>query len=417
MFRKFVLDNGLTVLFEKVEGSASVSAGLWLKTGSRDESASECGYAHFLEHMLFKGTSKYSAKDIARMVDRVGGQHNGATNKEYTCYYINIIADYLEMSVDILSEMFYNSLFLEEDIEKEKGIILEEISMYEDSADEHVLDVFTESMYAGHPLAHNILGTRESINSISRDKLLAFYEREYSASRAVLSIAGNFDSVQAETIVKKYFSGSKSRFERTCSEFSLNRVYRKHIDREIEQIHFAMGFDGFSKNHEDRHALYLLSTVFGASSSSRLFQNIREKEGLCYSVFSFHSSYSDTGIFGIYCGTSPDKYSKSKDLILQECRNVVEKGITEEELRDAKTYLKGSLALSMESVEVKMGHNALEEMTFSRKYSFDEICHFIDKVKGSDIERIIGRIFSKKEVGFISIGRMETSDDSILYLY
>ena len=417
MFRKFTLSNGITVLLQKVDGVVSVSSGLWLRTGSRNENADECGYAHFLEHMLFKGTAKYSAQDMARMVDRVGGQHNGATNKEYTCYYINIIADHLEMSLELISDMFYNSLFLETDIEKEKGIILEEIRMYEDYADEHVLDTFTESMFAGHPLAHNILGTRESIASITREKLMNFYEREYRNDKAVISIAGNFDVSETERLVKKYFSDSKGSSDLIKQKFSYDRIYRKHIDREIEQVHFALGFDGLPKTHEDRYALFLLSTIFGGSSSSRLFQNIREREGLCYSVFSFHSSYSDNGLFGVYCSASPEKYEKAKSLILDECRLLREKGVSEDELADAKSYLKGSLALSMESVEVKMGHNALEEMTFGRKYSFEEVCHFIDKVKGSDIERIIKLIFASREVGYISIGRIEKPDDSILYLY
>lgn len=418
MIEKIVLPNGLTVLLQRLDSVMSASAGLWIKTGSRHEGAGEYGYAHFLEHMLFKGTAAYSAPEIARMVDRVGGQHNGATNKEYTCYYINLIADHLPMALDLLAEMYYRPLLADADIEKEKGIVLEEIRMYEDSADEHALDLFMECMFAGHPLAHNILGTKESIASLTPDSLRRFYGGAYATSRAILSIAGNIDTAKTKALILERFGELRTGGPALGDSIPVaQRVYRRHIDRDIEQVHLCLGFEGISRHRDDRYAMYLFSTIFGGSSSSRLFQNIREKEGLCYSVFSFHSSYHDDGVFGVYCGTAPENFDRARELILDECRLAMRQGITADELSDAKAYMKGNLALSLESTEVRMGHAALEEMTYGRQFSFEEISQLIDKVTVDDVHGIIAHIFSRPETGYITIGRLAKPGDSILRLY
>jgi predicted Zn-dependent peptidase len=408
MVSKYRLDNGITVILEPIESVVSVSVGLWAKVGSRHEVGDQKGYAHFIEHMLFKGTERYSAKEIARLVDQVGGQHNAATNREYTCYYINIISDYLELPIDLLSEMYYKSVFDSNEIEKEKNVILEEIRMYEDAPDDLIHDLLMECMLSDHPLGHSILGTADTIQNINRDKLLCFYDEYYKNNNCIFVIAGKFDLNKARELTEKYFSdSSRDGFKNQIDlDLTPGRIYRKHINRDLEQVHFCIGTDGIKKRDDDRWALFAMSTILGGSMSSRLFQNIREKEGLCYSIYSFHSSYIDRGIFGIYCGTSPTNFNHTLDLIMKECKTLFRDGITEQELDDAKTYMKGNLALSFESTEVRMGQLARSEMTYGRYYSFDEIVEQIDNVTMEDFRRVCDRVFRDKRFSLVSIGKL-----------
>jgi predicted Zn-dependent peptidase len=407
MVFRYRQDNGISVLLEPIDGVVSVSVGLWIKTGSRNEREDQHGYAHFIEHMLFKGTRNYSARDIARIVDRVGGQHNAATNREYTCYYINVVSDYLELAVQLLAETFYDSLFDSGELEKEKNVVMEEIRMYEDAPDELIHDVFMECMLKGHPLSHPILGTHESIKKSTRAKLVDFFENQYRNDNLVIAIAGNFNRSEAEGLLGKYFSrGGGDVTAAGAPVPQPHRVDYRHIEKDLEQVHFCLGTDGIIRDDEDRWGLYIMSTVLGGSMSSRLFQNIREKEGISYSIYSFHSSYSDSGIFGIYCATLPENYKRAVDLIAAECREIATKGITEEELQDAKDFMKGNLALSLESVEVRMGQLAKDEITFQKNFSYADIVGFINRVTTDDFMRICGRIFGNKKMSVVSVGKL-----------
>ncbi|HON15526.1 MAG TPA: pitrilysin family protein [Spirochaetota bacterium] len=401
--------NGITVLLEPVEGVVSVSVGLWINKGSRDEMPEEYGYAHFVEHMLFKGTKKYSSKDIARMVDRVGGQHNAATNREYTCYYISVVRDYLELSLDILSEMYYNPLFDVEEISKEKNVIIEEIRMYEDTPDEFVHDLFMEKILDGHPLSHPILGTIEGIEKITRESILSFYDAIYGNENLIISIAGSFDVDVAKALIDKYFSVERSPLRRQICEAADNpvKLINNHVEKKLEQVHFCLGLPGFKRADTDRWGLYILSTILGGSMSSRLFQNIREKEGISYSIYSFHSSYVDCGVFGIYCATLPDKFYKTVELIVEECRKLYRDGITDEELADTKTFMKGNLALSLESNEVRMTQLARNEMTYGRYFDYNEIVAIIDSITMDDYMRVCHRIFKDKVFSIVSAGKLK----------
>ncbi|MFW5807447.1 MAG: M16 family metallopeptidase [Spirochaetota bacterium] len=406
--RRYVLPNGLVVIVQPIEHAVSASVGLWIQSGSREERPDEYGYAHFVEHMLFKGTSRFSALEMARVIDRVGGQHNAATNKEYTCFYINIMSDYIQTAVDILSDMFYNPLFDETEIEREKEVVLEEIRMYEDTPDEHIHDLFTEAVFNNHPLAHQILGTVDTVGSITRDRLLSFYETHYTTSNTVLVAAGKIDGHVFDGLIQSYFSGSRTSAERLpIQQNPPKRRFSMHIPRELEQVHFCMGVDGFPKTSCRRWPLFLISTVLGGSMSSRLFQRLREQEGLCYSVYSFHSSYKDAGLFGIYCGTSLEKYERAVKLILDELDNMVHKGIGDSELADAKTLVKGNLALSLESIEVRMGQLARDEINFGRFYSFDEIVANVFAVSRQDIMETLFELFAEKRLTHVSIGKNE----------
>lgn len=403
---KYTQKNGLTVILEPIDSVVSISAGLWVKTGSRNEMENEYGYAHFVEHMLFKGTEKNSAKDIARLIDRVGGQHNAATNREYTCYYINVVSDYMDLALDVLSDMYYNSLLDAEELEKEKNIIIEEIRMYEDTPDEFVHDMFMEKMLLGHPLSHSILGTIDTIKNSDRKTLSGFYDRFYRNDNAILVIAGKFTENQARETVEKYFSrmdSEKSLIEKIPAN-PPKRIDVEHYSRDLEQVHFCLGVDGIKKNDEARWPLYALSTILGGSMSSRLFQNIREKEGISYSIYSFHSSYSDHGIFGVYCATVPEKFYKALDLIIKEFKDIQAGNVTDEEIEDAKTFMKGNLALSLESPEVRMGQLAKNEITFGRSFDFNELSDQINRIKRDDFKAVADRLFSGQSLSMVSVG-------------
>lgn len=414
MVNKYTQGNGLSVLLEPIDGVVSVSVGLWVKKGSRHEREDQYGYAHFVEHMLFKGTAKYTAKEIAKKVDRVGGQHNAATNREYTCYYINVVSDHLELALEILSDMYNNSLFDAEELAKEKNVIMEEIRMYEDTPDEFIHDLFMERMLLGHPLSHSILGSISGIEKTTRESLTGFYNEHYVNENVILAIAGSFEEKQAVELILKYFSN-----ERIIPSSELDKLLYvpelpviEHQEKELEQVHFCMGLEGIKKGDDDRWPFYILSTILGGSMSSRLFQNIREKEGISYSIYSFHSSYIDCGVFGIYCATTADKFRYTVDLIMHECRNMLKEGISSEELEDTKTFMKGNLALSLESNETRMSQLARNEMVYGRSFDFNDIARFIDSITMDDYVRVCERIFRNKDFSLISIGKLKKRKSS-----
>lgn len=396
------------MLLEPIDGVVSISAGLWVKAGSRNEEKHQEGYAHFIEHMLFRGTENYSSLDIARLVDRVGGQHNAATNREYTCYYINVISDYLALTIELIADMYYRSLFDESEIEKEKNVIIEEIRMYEDTPDELVHDYFVETMLEGHPLGHPIIGSMDTIKSANREKLVDFFDECYTDNNCIFAIAGRFDVDAAKKLIEKYFGVKPTvdKKQKIVPLYPVERAFRRHYERNLEQVHFCLGVEGVKKQDENRWALYILSSILGGSMSSRLFQKIREKEGLCYSIYSFHSSYVDRGVFGIYCGTSPENYKRASDLIVQECVDLLRDGVTAEELEDTKAYMKGNIALSLESTEVRMGQLARNEMSFGRNISFDELVEKINGVTIDDFSRIADMILNNKRFSMVSIGKL-----------
>ncbi len=419
MITKYKLDNGLTVLLEPVDSVVSISAGLWINAGSRHEDKNQMGYAHFVEHMLFKGTENYTAKEIAQVVDRVGGQHNAVTNREYTCYFINVISDFIEQSINLLSDMFYRSLFNKDDINREKNVIIEEIRMNEDVPDELIHDIFMETMLNNHPLGNPILGTADCIKHTDKDRLKNFFNKYYTNDNSLFVISGKFDIENAKSLIEKYFSDNIMKPDEdneTVKPVISERQYYRHVNRDLEQVHFCLGTEGLQKNDDDRWALFTLSTILGGSMSSRLFQNIREKEGLCYSIYSFHSSYVDNGVFGIYCGTSPENYNRVLDLIVEECNTLMKAGITNQELIDVKAFIKGNLALSLESTEVRMGQIARNEMTYGRSYSFDDIMEQIDKVSLDDFKRVSEKIFKNKRLTVVSLGKLTETYDKVINL-
>lgn len=391
--KKKVLDNGMTVLMERVPYVSSAIIGFWVRMGSRFEAPLTHGYSHLLEHMIFKGTRKRSASEIAREVDRIGANINAATNREYTLYYIHSLGDYLNKSTSILTDMLKNSLLDTKELAREKKVVLEEIKMYEDTPSDYVSDLFMENFLADHPLGKPIIGTEQSIKQSNRTKLNNFFQQSYSNDRIIMAVAGKIDSdlflKQAEKI-----NLYKKRPHRKHTFPELNFKFgQSFMDRDVAQVNFIIGFPGIQANDGSRYAMYLMNTLLGGGMSSRLFQELREKQGLCYSVYSYYSTYQDHGIYAISCGTGRETLGKSKETILKICRQIRDKGVTARELKEAKTQLKGHVALAAENLEYTMNRMAIQERTLGQYVPLKTMFKEMDQVKPSDIQALALRIF------------------------
>src|SRR5215471_15084661 len=317
-----VLDNGLRLLTETMTQVRSVSIGVWLTRGSRHETAERGGIAHFVEHMLFKGTSSRSAEDIAQQIDSIGGQLDAFTAKEYASYYIKVLDEHLPLAIDVLSDIVRNPAFTPEDIEREKKVVLEEIKMVEDTPDDLVHELFTQGFWENHPLGRPILGTRETVESFTADSLRGYFRNAYTAKNLIVSAVGNLEHARVRELVAEKFGSLTEPGESFRDEAP--RVVPKILVRskELEQSHICVGVSSYPQNHDDRYSSYVLNTLLGGSMSSRLFQNVREKRGLAYAVFSGLSAYRDAGSFTIYAGCSNEAVREVVDVVVEEMRTV-----------------------------------------------------------------------------------------------
>ncbi|MFD2443570.1 M16 family metallopeptidase [Bacillus sp. CGMCC 1.16607] len=395
MIKKYTCQNGVTVVLENIPTVRSVAIGVWIGTGSRNENPQNNGISHFLEHMFFKGTKTRTAKEIAESFDSIGGQVNAFTSKEYTCYYAKVLDTHAEFALEVLADMFFHSTFDEEELKKEKNVVYEEIKMYEDTPDDIVHDLLSSAVYEKHPLGYPILGTEETLATFTGETLKNYMHDLYTPENVVISIAGN---VQESFIkeVEKYFGSyeaGKTQLTENLPTFHSNRITRK---KETEQAHLCLGFEGLKVGHEDIYSLIILNNVLGGSMSSRLFQEVREQRGLAYSVFSYHSSYQDSGILTIYGGTG----AKQLDVLFETIQETLEKfkkeGLTEKELINSKEQLKGSLMLSLESTNSRMSRNGKNELLLKRHRSLDEIVEQIDQVTKDSVDRLINTTFSNQ---------------------
>ncbi len=393
--KKNILNNGLTIVTEK-RPSTSCSIGFWVEVGSVNESENESGYAHFVEHMLFKGTKKRTAKDIANEIDRVGAYLNASTTKEYTDYFINIQKDKIDLALDILIDIIENSTFPKNELKMEKLVVLEEIKTYEDSPDELVHDNLYEAMFPEHPLGKPILGDKSNVKAMTRDKIVKFYRKYYKPNNIIIAAAGNVDHNHIVEYVKKkkFLYSSDKLLSKNSTKIDV-KPKNYIISKKLEQIHICLGFPGLSAVDSDRYSLYIFNTIFGSSMSSRLFQEIREKSGLCYSIYSFYTSFKDSGIFGIYTGTGLNRFEKSFVKIIDEIKKIKKYGITKNELSDAKEHIKGHLALAYENNEVRMNRLARQEMVFHKYFTYNNIAKMVDKVTQDSVMNIIYKIFPK----------------------
>ncbi len=405
MFKKRILDNGIVVLTEKIPYVTSAVTGFWMNMGSRYEDPAETGYSHFIEHMLFKGTKKRSAADIAKEVDKIGANMNAGTNKETTSYFIHSMDDYLDFSVEILCDIIQNSVLEKPEIEREKGVVLEEIKMYEDTPSEYLADIFMKTFIPNHPLGRPVIGTAKNISEIQRERLLDFYRTSYGTDRLVVAVAGKIGSEKFINRLEKLKIFPKEK-KRVLSRPEINlRFGREFLEKDVNQVQFVLGFPGISSKNKLRQAMYLLNTILGGGMSSRLFQEIREKRGLCYSVYSFQMAYQDTGTFNIYCGTDLKSLNRTVNEILAVCESVKKDLVTERELKEAKTQIKGQMSLASENLEFLMNRMAMQERVYQKYISMQEIFKEIDSVSMKDIRLITDIIFGKDtKYHFTSIG-------------
>ena len=387
------LSSGLRLVTERMPHVRSVTVGVWLTRGSRHESDQESGVAHFVEHMLFKGTTSRSARDIAQTIDSIGGQLDAFTAKEYASYYVKVLDEHLAVALGLLSDMIMRPALAPADVTKEQGVILEEIKMVEDAPDDLVHEIFAQQFWAKHPLGRPILGTPETVGSFASDGLRKYFDRTYVAPNLIVAAAGNLEHAQFRDLVERSFAGlaSQGRVERTEAPAITPGVVARYKD--IEQNHLCIGSRAYPQAHADRYALYLLNTILGGSMSSRLFQHIREERGLAYAVFSNLTTYSDTGTVTIYAGCAVDKTEEVVSLALAELRNLRDHLVAPDELRRAKDHLKGSLMLGLESTSSRMSHLARQEIYFHSHFSLDEMLKAIENVSADEVQHVARDLF------------------------
>ncbi|AEI44287.1 M16 family metallopeptidase [Paenibacillus mucilaginosus] len=390
---KYTLNNGLRVVVEKIPTTRSVAFGIWVKTGSRHESQSQNGISHFIEHMLFKGTDKYSAKDIAEIFDGIGGNVNAFTSKEYTCYYCKVLDEHLPLAVDVLSDMFFNSVLDPAELAKEKNVIYEEISMYEDTPDDMVHDLIAKAAFEDHSLGYTIIGTQQNLAAMDSGTLRDYMNSHYTIGNTVISIAGNVNDDVIALMEKHFgaFAAQGTPSEEQPLSFHSNLQYHK---KKTEQNHICLSLPGLSAKDERLYAMVLLNNAIGGGMSSRLFQEIREKRGLAYSVYSYHTSYQDGGLFTIYTGTAPKQTDEVLKVTLEMMSDLKEKGLSEAELRKGKEQMKGSLILSLESTSARMNRLGKNELMLGRHYSLDEMIERVEAVEMEHITGLIGSMLS-----------------------
>ncbi len=406
MIVREVFDNGVRLITETMDHVRSVSVGVWLTRGSRHEPIEHGGIAHFVEHMLFKGTTSRSAQDIAQEVDCLGGHLDAFTSKEYAGYYIKVLDDHLPKAIDVLSDLVLNPAFAPADIEREKKVILEEIKMVEDTPDDLVHELFTQSFWDGHPLGRPILGSPESVDSLSSDVLRTYFDSTYTAGNLVIVAVGNVTHERMRELVVAAFLRLQPRSDQTTERPPAVLPQAQVRTKELEQSHVCLGTSSYPQNHDDRYAAYVLNTMLGGSMSSRLFQNVREKRGLAYAVFSNLSAYRDAGSLTVYAGCANEAVREVVRLVVDELRGMKIEP-PEAELRRAKDHLKGSLMLSLESTSSRMSNLARQEMYFDRQFSLDETIESIEQVNAGDVVRVARDLFANGSLGATVLGHTD----------
>ncbi|MDZ4727656.1 MAG: pitrilysin family protein [Leptospira sp.] len=412
-FKRIVLSNGLTILFQPMKHAASMAVGLFLKEGSLAETNTELGYFHFLEHMLFKDSETRTSKEMASEIERVGGILNGSTSREYTQYYVVAINDKAELAFDILSDMVYRPKFREEDIKTEQNVVIEEMRSYEDAPDDFVYDFYFRNIFKKSPYGRDIIGTKASINKITRKSIRNFYEKHYFPANMVLSVSGNLKWKDVIKLAEKYFP-FKNPVGKVSSPVVIpapNKSFTRHLEkRKIEQFNVMLGASGVPRDFRSVTIIQLLSTILGGGMASRLFQNIREKEGLCYSIYCFPSFYRTTGLFSISCATSKEKANRCISLILEEIREILKNGFSAKELEDAKTNQLGGMAIGYELPENRMNNIGLQEIYFGKYYPLQDRMKALKSVTLNELNDMAKKIFSIKQLHLSCIGDMKETE-------
>src|SRR6202162_1686491 len=406
--QKETLPNGLVVITEPMEHVHSVSVGIWLRTGSRREPPELNGISHFIEHMVFKGTERRSAEEIARSVDRVGGMLDAFTNKEMISFKAKVFDEHLPIAFDVISDLVLHPRFDDEDIQKEKSVVLEEIKMEQDNAEYLVYEIFTQNFWREHPLGKPILGTRDTVKHFERPALLACFRSWYAPHNMLITAAGHLEHQKVVDLVSAQFSELRpvANAARLTPPRPSARLTTR-VKRDLEQVHICVGVPGYPATHERRYALAVLNNILGGGMSSRLFQNIREKHALAYTVYSDLNPYRDAGMMSVYAGTSLENSPKVIRMITDEFRSMKEQLVTEEELRRAKGDLTVLMMLALESTSARMSNLARQEMYFQRFFTLDELIASIERVTGGHIQEIAREFFRPEQIAVTVLGNLD----------
>jgi predicted Zn-dependent peptidase len=406
--RKQVLPNGVTILSEEMQGIRSVAIGVWVKTGSRHETAERNGISHFIEHMVFKGTKNRSALDIARQMDAIGGNMDAFTGKESICFNAKVLDEHLQVAVDVISDLVLNPNFEPRDIDREKGVILEEIKMDEDNPDYLVHEIFTQNFWKDHPLGMPILGTKETVKALNQQAILENFTARFSAGNLVISAAGSLNHDEfARLIMDRFASLPVIPNGHHDPAPKINAKIITRNKKSLEQVQLCMGVAAPFISHEKRYVSYILNTLLGGGMSSRLFQRVREEQGLVYSIYSDLNPYSDTGCLCVYAGTSRESAPKVVQSVLDEFKRVKNEPVPEEELERVKDQLKGSLMLSLESSTSRMSNLARQDMYFERFIGQDEIIRSVEAVTAYQVAELANEIFTRDAVAVTLLGNLD----------
>jgi predicted Zn-dependent peptidase len=410
LYDKTTLASGVRIVTEHIPSVRSAAIGIWADVGSASERGEQRGISHLVEHMLFKGTGRRSAREIAETMDRVGGNLNAFTDKESTCYYARVIDRHVPLAIDVLTDMFLHSRFDPEDLRREQGVVLEEIKMYDDSPDEVIHDMFVRLMWSGSNLGDPVIGFPNTISSLTVDDLRTHMREHYGPPTVVVTVAGN---VEHAPIVADFerafedFAGGRRRIESEHARLSPGSLV---ATKDVEQVYLIVGTRGLPAAHDDRYALSVIDTALGGGMSSRLFQEIREERGLAYSVSSFQVTYRDAGLFAVSAGTSVEHAQEAIELIREAFADSYERGLSEAEIELAKEHLKGSLTLALESVSGRMMRLGRNELTFGRQISEEELEAKIDAVTVEDVRRLCEGIFAPEQWGLCVLGPVGEDD-------
>lgn len=402
------LSNGISVVMEEIPTLKSVTVGIYVKTGAKYEKEGEHGVSHLLEHMLFKGTAKRSAKQLSEEIDNIGGNMNAFTSKEVTSYYCTVIDKYIDTAVDVLADIFINSVFNAEELEKEKNVVIEEIRMYEDVPEEQIHDMNSEFVLKGGGTENSVLGTEESVKGITRDKLVAYFKERYTVDNTIIAVAGNIDTEYLYMILEEKF-GVMSR-KLTPREYNKNfyiNSVQNFIKKDTNQIHLCVNTKGISYLDDRRYVISVISNVLGGSMSSRLFQEIREDRGLAYSVYSYLSPYEEGGMFTIYAGTTKENYLEVIDIIKREFSNIKNNGILKEELDKAKNQILSSFVLGMETSKSRMSRIGNSFLSYGRVVPIEEITQKIEKISLEDVKNLAAEILDEKHQSVTVLGDIQ----------
>ena len=406
MYKCQTLKNGLTIIGEEIPYLKSISLGVWVKAGSIMETKENSGVSHFIEHMLFKGTTNRTSKELAREIDNLGGVINAFTSKECTCFYVKLLDEHINIGIDVLSDMILNSRFDERDIKKEKSVILEELKMYEDSPDDLVYDLLLENIYKDHSLGMNILGDRQSLKNLKRESILDYYNEYYVPNNSIISICGNFKFEEiVKQIEEKFKTWQPKSVDTTTTKPNFNPCIVKK-NKDIEQVNLAINLDAIPMtNNREVYALSVVNNVFGGSISSRLFQKIREEKGLAYSIYSSQTLYEDCGELGIFASTSTENIQEVYKSILEEIELIRNEYISQQEIHESKEQLKGSYMLDLESTSSRMMSNGKNLLMRNKVDDEQDIIDYINAVEYDDVVKIIKKVFNTENMGVCIVGK------------